>query len=182
MKARTLVLVALFAALTVAGAFLRFPTPLVPFTLQIFFTLLAGALLGPRMGALSQALYVAIGLIGLPVFAGGTAGGIGYVTTPSFGYLIGMVAGAFVCGLIAGQDAKPSLPRMLAATFAGLLVIYVVGVSYLYLIMNLYLGKAMSVGTALYSGFLIFLPLDAVKCVAAALLARRLRPLLRRPA
>ena len=179
MKARHLVLVALFAALMVAGAYINIPTPLVPFTLQIFFTVLAGALLGARLGALSQVLYIVLGLVGLPVFAGG-AGGIGAVAAPSFGYLIGMVAGAFVCGLVA-QRGTPSFPRMLVAAFLGLLAIYVVGVPYMYLLLRFYLHHGIAVGAALYSGFLIFLPLDAVKCVVAAALARRLRPILLRP-
>ena len=58
MKTRTLILTALFAALTAIGAFLRIPTPISSFTLQVFFTSMAGVLLGAKYGALSQAIYV----------------------------------------------------------------------------------------------------------------------------
>ncbi|MCB5624660.1 biotin transporter BioY, partial [Bifidobacterium animalis] len=64
------------------------------FTLQFFFVLLAGILLGPKLGALAVLLYVVIGLLGLPIFAAG--GGLAYIVRPSFGYLIGFIAGAYV--------------------------------------------------------------------------------------
>ena len=88
-KSRTykMMLVALFAALIAVGAFIRVPVPLVPFTMQTFFVVLAGMLLGKKLGGASALVYLAIGLIGIPVFTQG--GGIGYVLKPSFGYLIG---------------------------------------------------------------------------------------------
>ncbi len=85
MKTKDLVLIALFAALTAIGGFLNIPTPTVPFSLQFLFCAYAGVLLGWKKGMISQALYLAVGLSGLPVFAKG--GGIGYVLQPSFGFL-----------------------------------------------------------------------------------------------
>ena len=89
---RNMVLAALFAALTAIGAFLQIPTGTVPITLQFLFTALAGLLLGWKWGAISQLLYVGIGLLGLPVFTQG--GGIGYVLQPSFGFLLGLIPAA----------------------------------------------------------------------------------------
>ncbi|HCD71273.1 MAG TPA: BioY family transporter, partial [Thermovirga lienii] len=83
---KTMVLAAMFAVLTTVGAYIRVPMPVVPFTLQTAFVLLAGVLLGSRIGALSQVLYIIIGLLGLPVFAGG-AGGLQTVFRPTFGFL-----------------------------------------------------------------------------------------------
>lgn len=90
-KIRTvdLILCALFAALIAVGAFIKIPIPGVPFTLQVLFTTLAGLLLGSRMGAVSVAIYIILGLAGVPIFTGG--GGIGYVVYPTFGYLIGFL-------------------------------------------------------------------------------------------
>ena len=68
---RDLILCALFTALSAIGAFIRIPVPLVPFTLQITFTTLAGLLLGSKKGAISVAVYVLMGLIGIPVFTQG---------------------------------------------------------------------------------------------------------------
>ena len=81
---RDLILCALFTALSAIGAFIRIPVPLVPFTLQITFTTLAGLLLGSKKGAISVAVYVLMGLIGIPVFTQG--GGFSYVLKPSFGF------------------------------------------------------------------------------------------------
>ena len=84
---RNMVLCALFAALIAIGAFIRIPVPYVPITFQGFFVLLAGFLLGPKYGAASMLIYIAVGLVGIPVFTEG--GGIMYVLKPTFGYLIG---------------------------------------------------------------------------------------------
>ena len=83
MTAVRMALCSLFTALIAIGAFLQIPLPNFDyFTLQFFFVLMAGMLLGARLGALSAALYVLIGLLGIPVFAAG--GGISYVLRPSF--------------------------------------------------------------------------------------------------
>ena len=83
---RGMIYASLFGAVTAAGAFLIIPFPLVPITLQTLFLNLAAALLGGRLGALSQVVYILLGIIGLPVFAGGK-GGIGVLFGPTGGYL-----------------------------------------------------------------------------------------------
>ena len=98
-KTKDLVICSLFTALVAAGAFIRIPVLYMDyFTLQFLFVLLAGILLGSRLGMLSVTIYVLLGLFGFPIFAAG--GGINYVLRPSFGYLIGFVCAAFVCGLV----------------------------------------------------------------------------------
>ena len=110
----------MFVALIAAGAFLKVPVPVVPFTLQYLFTMLAGLLLGAKKGALAVCVYILLGLCGLPIFAQG--GGIGYVFQPSFGYIIGFALGAFVTGVIANKTGRPGYGRLLAANFAGLAI------------------------------------------------------------
>ena len=95
-KTSSLVYCALFTALIAVGAFIKIPIPVVPFTLQYLFTMLAGILLGSRLGSLSVLAYMILGLIGLPIFSEG--GGIGYVFKPSFGYIIGFCVETFVTG------------------------------------------------------------------------------------
>ena len=85
-KTRDLIYCALFAALTAIGAFLHFQLFQATITLQFFFTAMAGLLLGAKLGALSQLLYVALGLVGVPIFAAG--GGFGYIFNPTFGFLL----------------------------------------------------------------------------------------------
>ena len=155
---RELLLCAMFAALTAAGAFLRIPLPLAPITLQFFFCAMAGLMLGAKWGAVSQALYVLIGLCGVPVF---TFGG---------GFLIGLGPAAFFIGLLS-RGGTVSFWRVIAACTAGLAVLYLVGVPYLALIQNAYLGKGLSFWSLLRGGMLIFLPGDALKILLCAVLA-----------
>ena len=98
-KTKNLAYCALFTALIAVGAFIRIPVPVVPFTLQYLFTMLAGLLLGPRLGTIAVGTYVLLGLAGLPIFTQG--GGFWYVFQPSFGYLIGFCVGTFVTGWLA---------------------------------------------------------------------------------
>lgn len=172
-RTRDMVLFGLFTALTAVGAFIRVPVPVCPFTLQLLFTTLAGLILGSRRGAASVALYVALGLIDVPVFTQG--GGPGYVFQPTFGYLAGFIAGAWLTGKIReGAAGLPSLPRLLAANFAGLLVVYLFGMVYVYLINNFYLGTPIGIWPVVLYCFLLAVPGDLCLCVLAALLARRL--------
>ena len=106
MKTKDLVLCAMFVALIAVGAFIKIPVPVVPFTLQFLFTMLAGLLLGPVNGALAVVVYIVLGLIGLPIFTQG--GGPGYIFQPSFGYIIGFAVAAYVNGKIANAKTHPS--------------------------------------------------------------------------
>lgn len=133
MNIREMILAALFAALTCVGAFITIPITVVPFTLQVLFSLIAGALLGKKVGAISQIVYVLLGVIGLPVFAGGKAG-IGIIAGPTGGFIIGFIVGAFVIGWIIElfeKKAKTVIAKIILYTgsmFVGLVVIYVFGV------------------------------------------------------
>ena len=97
---RMLLRCAVFAALTAVGAFIRIPFALSSITLQFFFTAMAGLVLGARWGAASQAIYVLLGLAGLPIFSAG--GGAGYIFYPSFGFLLGLIPAAYVTGRLCG--------------------------------------------------------------------------------
>ena len=174
MKTKKLILTALFAALTAAGAFIKIPTPPVSFTLQVFFTVLAGILLGPWYGALSQAVYVLLGLVGLPIFTAG--GGFSYVFNPTFGFLLGLIPMAMVTGLIARRTG-PKFWSLLLAGAAGLAALYAVGLPWLHVIQTVYLeNAAWTLQNTFVGGMLIFLPWDALKLVVAALLGCRLVP------
>lgn len=172
-RIRTLILCALFAALSAAGAFIKIPFFPLPLTLQFFFTTMAGLILGAKYGAASVGVYVALGLLGLPVFTQG--GGLSYVLMPTFGYLPGFVAAAFVTGLIAKRKSAPSFIRFFAAGLAGLGVLYLFGISYYFLINRLYFAVEIGADVLFWNFFLLPLPGDIVKCLAAAAVANRLR-------
>lgn len=166
---KTLLLTALFAALTAVGAFLRIPVGVSSFTLQVFFTCMAGILLGPYAGAASQAVYVLLGLIGVPVFTEG--GGLMYIAKPTFGFLLGLIPMAFAVGFAAQRLSLRNLRLRLALScLIGLTALYAVGLPYL----HFSLGGAWSVGGTVVSGCLIFLPFDALKIVCASLLGAKL--------
>ena len=168
----------MFAALTAVGAFITIPVPPVPFSLQIFFAILAGALLGSRQGAMSIVIYLLLGLCGLPVFTKGA--GLSYLLQPTFGYLLGFVPAAWLCGKIIEVRKSSSFRTMLVACFSAAGVDFAIGCGYYALITNLWLGKGISAGAILYSTFLIFVPADTLLMVLAAFLGSRLLPILRR--
>lgn len=166
MKIRTITRVALFAALTAVGAFIRIPLGYSSITLQTFFTAMAGCVLGPWYGALSQLVYVALGLVGLPIFTQG--GGIGYLMQPTCGFLIGLIPAAWVIGRIAGR--KPEPKQIVPACLLGYGVLYAIGVPYMALILNTFLGKGMGFSAIMWAGMIPFLPGDMIKILCITLL------------
>lgn len=166
-RTKNLVLIALFAALVAIGAFIKIPMPLVPITLQFAFCLLAGEVLGVK-GGTAVLIYVIMGLIGLPVFTEG--GGFMYVLKPSFGYLLGMVTGTYLCGFINEIKPKNYWVRLLGA-FAALLAVDVMGAAYMYVIYNYYLNITLPVSRLMISAVAVFLPTDVTWCVLVSLIA-----------
>ncbi len=167
---RDKVLIGIFAALTSIGSFISIPIPYVPFTMQFFFSSMSGIILGGKKGALSQLLYILIGLIGIPVFTKG--GGPQYIFQPTFGYLIGLIISAYVIGKVA-EVRKNNFKNLLLANFLGIVIIYFIGVIYFYLINRFYLGLNMTIGLAIYNGLLITLPGDIIKSIVTALVGTR---------
>ncbi len=159
------------ATLTAVGALLRVPLPYVPITLQVTFVCLAGLWLGPWRGGASQVVYVTAGLVGFPVFAGG--GGLHYALEPSFGYLVGFIPGAFVIGWLT-RSPKAPYGRCLLGVYAGLAVVYALGVAYLFFSMNVVLGTDLSPAAIALLG-LGPLPKDLALSLFTVYLGLRLR-------
>lgn len=174
---RNLVLTGLFTALIAVGAFIKIPIPYVPITLQTLFVMLAGMLLGWKYGALSAIVYVILGLVGLPIFTMG--GGFSYVFQPTFGYLIGFIFGAGVTGLIAHGVEKPSFWRLLLANLAGIVVIYILGMAYFYLLSNYVIDSPVDISFVLYYCFATTIVGDIIISVLAAILCKRVIPILK---
>ena len=177
MKIKNMILVSIFAVLSALGARLMIPVPFVPFTLQTLICMLAGIILGPRLGAASMALYMLMGLAGIPVFT--SAAGPGAVLAPSFGYVIGFIAGAWVSGAVTAFFRRSagglSVAKYFTAAMAGVLFVYAIGVVYLYFILN-YAIQAGGTGVwkVLSIGLFSTIGGDVVKAAAAALIADRL--------
>ena len=171
-KLRWTVLASLMAALTAVGATIHIPIGPVPIVLSTLFVLLAGLLLGSRWGLISMGLYLLVGAMGIPVFAGGK-GGLAHFFGPTGGYLFGYVLSAWVAGFIS-ERSHPSPVLQIIAIIFGSLAIYVIGVPWLKMVTNMSWEKSLLVG------MVPFLIGDAVKGAAVFLLARSTRPILNR--
>jgi len=165
---RGMIYAAMFGAVTAIGAYIAIPLPFVPVTLQTLFLNLAGALLGGYLGALSQFVYVLLGVMGLPVFAGGAAG-LGVLLGPTGGYLIGFIAGAFVIGKLVELKEKPGFAWIALSMVAGMVVIYLFGILQLMIVADLSFAKALA------AGVIPFLPGDFLKIAAAVFITLKLR-------
>jgi len=170
-RTRDIVLTGLFAALTAAGAYIKIPLFYVPVTLQTMFTFLAGSLLRPAPAVSSQVIYLLLGLLGIPVFAGG--GGIGYLLQPTFGYLAALpIAALTVSSLSRRSGRPPSFCRIFSACMAALAIVYFTGVTWLYVSLRFFAAAPISLTAAIVTGALVFLPADLLKAAAAAALTR----------
>lgn len=167
MSSREVAVSALFASLTAVGAYITVPLWPVPITLQTFFVYLVIALFGARISFLSQVIYVAMGLAGLPVFAGGT-GGPTALFRPSAGYLFGFIVAAAIGGLLV-ERTKRILPALIVATA----IIYLFG--YIYLAFWLHIFRAQALAQAAYyaftAGILPFIVGDTLKMLVARYVA-----------
>ncbi|AFK21702.1 biotin transporter BioY [Pyrococcus sp. ST04] len=162
MKTRDLALVGLFVALTGIGAQIRISIGPVPFTLQVLFVILAGLVLGAKLGFLAILLYDAIGILGVPVFSG-FSGGFGVLLGPTAGYIVAFPIAAFLSGL--KRDNKKV---RIVFSYLGLAVIYILG----FLWLAKYLGGNYSL--ALKVGVIPFVVPDVIKVAIALIVADRL--------
>ena len=165
---RGLVYAALFGALTAAGAFIVIPLPPVPMTAQTFFMNVAALLLGGPLGAASQLIYVMLGVVGMPVFAGGKAG-LGVLFGPTGGYLLGFIIAAFVVGTVNKIKKNAGTLWNIFSMTIGMLIIYMLGSLQLALVAKMSFTKALTVGV------LPFLPGDVIKILLAAAVCSRLK-------
>ena len=159
---------ALMAAVTAVAAQISVPLFPVPFTLQVLAVVLSGLLLGSRYGALAQAIYVLLGVVGVPVFAG-FKGGLGVVLGPTGGYLISYPVAAAIAGLAAytvrNASRRRALWTSLLAGTAALAVIYLFGATWLAVVTKLPFAAALA------QGVLPFVAFDLIKVAMAALVA-----------
>lgn len=159
---------ALFAALMGAFAYVSFPYPLspAPVTLQVLGVFLAGLMLGPLWGGAAMVLYLLAGALGAPIFSGGGAG-IGVLLGPTGGYLLSYPAAAVVAGVVAhGGLSLRSLPsvstiRMVVGMSVAVVIIYGIGVPFLWYNLD------MTLQTAVITGAVVFIPAEAAKMIAA---------------
>jgi biotin transport system substrate-specific component len=164
-RVRDAALVAGAAALTALCAQISFYLPglSVPVTAQTFAVLLSGAALGANRGAAAMLLYIAAGMIGLPVYAHG-AHGVEIITGATGGYLIGFLVAGWVVGRLSEARLDRTPRTALPLFIVGSAIVYAIGVPWLAVSADMSLGKAIA------DGFVPFIPGDVVKAVAAGAL------------
>ncbi|MGV8146875.1 MAG: biotin transporter BioY [Alkaliphilus sp.] len=170
----------LFAALTAVFAQIAIPLPFspVPFTLQVIAVLMSGALLGSKLGALSQIVYLLLGAVGIPVFAQFTAG-LGILVGPTGGYLIAFPIAAYLIGFIVerktiqgNSSATSFIIANSIAMLLGILLIFTIGVVQLKFVASLTWDLAFKFGV------LPFILPDLAKVAIAVLLVQSLKKVL----
>lgn len=165
----------IFLALFVASAKVGLQIiPPVPFTLQTCAVILCGLVLGWQ-SVITVALYILLGLVGLPVFALG--GGIGYALYPTFGFTLGFLLATPIVGLIYAKNR--TVKNSIFAVIIGTLCIYVIGIGYYLLLQNFYFGKQVDFGKTLINFWVLFIPSDIIKGAICVITAKRIKPVLK---
>lgn len=179
-KTLQLIHIAMFSALMAIGANISAFLIIggVPITLQTFFAILAGILLGSRMGAISMVVYAFIGLAGVPVFAG-FSGGMDTLISPTFGFIVSFVFIAYVAGMIVKKF--PSRKGFIAAALVGTAVNYLIGTNWMYAAYKLWFAAPEGFTYQLaWAWMAVPLPKDLILAVLAGLFGFRLRPIVQR--
>ena len=171
-RAREVALIALFVAITVVFGFIKIPMQPVAMSLLTLATALAGCFLSPLSAALSQIIYVVMGLIGIPVFT--TGGGPSYVLQPSFGFLLFLPVMAAGISLVVRHDKfLPAKARFLWRHFASLfisLLQLLFGTFYYYILYKYYMNSDLTLAAAFMSCFVLFIPTAIIKSVLSVAL------------
>ncbi|MEH7548056.1 biotin transporter BioY [Neobacillus vireti] len=177
LRALDLTLAAMFVALMAIGANISTIAPFlhvggVPITLQTFFAILAGAILGSRLGSIAMTVYMLVGLVGVPVFADFT-GGLSIIIRPTFGFILSYIFVAFMIGKMV--ERNKSLSAFITASLIGMAVNYLFGTNWMYFAYKLW--AAAPEGFSYKMAWLWMaapLPKDIVLSVLAAIMAHRL--------
>ncbi len=170
----TLTISALFCTLICVGSFIRIPMPnMMPMTLQTFFVLLTALVLPFKASTLAIVTYVALGLIGLPIFSGG--GGLGYVLMPTFGFIIGFVVATVIISFLTEKFNNRKIWLFIAISLLGIAVIYIMGVLYFLFISNVRNDKNYSALWFVQTILLPFLPKEIISIVLSSIIALKLK-------
>ncbi|MCP3029387.1 biotin transporter BioY [Halobacillus sp. A5] len=168
---------ALFVAMMAIGANITSIAPFmviggVPITLQTFFAILAGLILGSRLGAMSMFVYMVLGLVGAPIFAQ-FKGGLTVLLTPTFGFIFSFILIAYIAGKMA--ERKRSLKMYTAASLAAMVLNYVLGTNWMYAAYLFWFEAPEGLTYSLvWSWMMVPLPKDIVLSVFAGVLGYRL--------
>lgn len=171
-RTKMLILAAIFAAVIAVCSQIVIPLAPVPINLATLAVFLTAGFLGVKYGTISTIVYVLLGVIGVPVFAG-FKGGAGVIVGPTGGYIIGYIVCAAVSALLLGilcRNEAYTYPKIILSLAAGLFFCYLLGTIWFYIISGWTIGKI------LMACVVVFLPGDALKIAAAAILIKKVKP------
>ncbi len=176
LRASDMALVGMFAALMGIGANMTSFAPFlqiggIPLTMQPFFCLLSGLLLGRRLGALAMIVYALVGFMGAPVFAH-FSGGISALFKGSGGFILSYIPAAYAAGWVTDRKADPQTKHFFAASVIGTAVIYFIGVNYMYLAFKYWLNTPVTYTAAWKSMVWLFIKDFAFSILLAALASK----------
>lgn len=168
---------AIFAALIALGALITIPLGPVPITLQNFFVFMTGLVLKPKQALLSTVLYTLLGLVGLPIFAG-FSGGPQSVLSPAFGFILGFIPISYLISKYSQGEKNPW--KIFLSLILADILLYAIGLPYLYLILTKINGLPMTLASSLKTGMVPFIIPDLVKALLAAILGPKILSALNR--
>jgi biotin transport system substrate-specific component len=163
-----MILSALFAAVISVGSIISIPIGEVPISLASMMVALAAVVLGPKYGSVSVIVFILLGAVGVPVFAGFEAG-FGVLAGPTGGYIFGYIADAFLVGILIGKSKEIHPARLVVALVVGTIVLYAIGTAWFMAVTN------MTLAAALVLCVLPFLLGDAAKLAIVFFTGRVLR-------
>ncbi|MDY3006954.1 biotin transporter BioY [Anaerococcus sp. AGMB00486] len=175
-KTKDITKIALLVALIAVGAFISIPVGPVPITLQSFFIFMTGLLLTPFYAGLTVFIYLLLGLLGFPIFAG-FSGGIQSFLKPSFGFLIAFV----ICAVFISKFTKgeKSFIKIVSALIISEIILYLIGLPYMYFILNKIMGTTISISKVFTIGMIPFIVPDLVKILLAAIIVPRISKIIK---
>lgn len=130
------------------------------------------------ISSLAPLLYMLLGLLGIPVFTKG--GGIWYIFEKSFGYIVGFIFAALFISLLMKKIKTITYIKVFLVCVVGIMVIYIFGIPYFYIIQNVYLAKPLSFITILKFGFLVTLPSDIISAIVASIFVVKVKPVMKK--
>ncbi len=163
----------IFIAFIAVGAYINIPIGTIKITMQFLVTNICVLLLGKKWGTLTVALYVFLGLCGLPIFSD-FSGGFAYALKPSFGFLIGFVVGGFFASWYREKTGKNTFGVYMTASMINLVIMDIIGTVYGAVIMYGYMHSTMGAWAFLMTFLLPFIPIDIAKCAVGSVVCCRL--------
>jgi|SRR5699024_7956523 len=177
MKTKEITLTAILVALLIVCSQLIVPIGPVPITLQTLAVLMMGYFLSPKNALLATSLYLLMGVAGLPVLAG-FSGGFHVLLTPAFGFVIGFIPASYAQAKYLEIYSDLKTLHLLISGFISTFFTYLIGLSYMAIILNIYLNSQMNFVQILMAGLIPFISGDLIKLAVAVLLAKRILPVI----